>query len=197
MHQTVIGLEAKAQMEKAGEYPDIVIGCVGGGSNFAGIAFPFMKDRLEGKKLRFMAVEPESCPTMTGGKYEYDYGDQAETAPVVKMYTLGHKFIPSPIHAGGLRYHGMSPLVSLLANEGYLEAVAYPQIPVFDAGMQFARTEGIIPAPESAHAIKCAIDEALKCRESGESKNILFNLSGHGLLDLGGYAEYLEGKLAD
>lgn len=197
MHQTIVGLEAKAQMEKAGDYPDIIIGCVGGGSNFAGMAFPFMKDRLEGRSIEFLAVEPEACPTMTDGKYEYDFGDQAETAPIVKMYTLGHKFVPPPIHAGGLRYHGMSPLVSLLAKEGYVEGVAYPQTPVFEAGMLFARTEGIIPAPESSHAIKCAIDEALKCKQSGESKNILFNLSGHGLLDLWGYGEYLEGRLTD
>ena len=197
MHQTVVGLEAKAQMEKFGEYPDVVIGCVGGGSNFSGIAFPFMKDKLEGRDVRFIAVEATSCPTLTGGKYEYDYGDQAQTAPIVMMYTLGCNFVPSPIHAGGLRYHGDAPILSLLVHEGYMDAVAYPQVPVFEAAMMFSRTEGMIPAPESAHAIKCAIDEALKCRESGESKNILFNLSGHGLLDMYGYGEYLAGNLRD
>jgi tryptophan synthase beta chain len=197
MHQTVVGLEAKAQMEKFGEYPDVVIGCVGGGSNFSGISFPFVKDKLEGKKVRAVGVEPVSCPTLTKGKYEYDYGDEAELAPIVKMYTLGHKFVPSPIHAGGLRYHGDAPILSLLVNEGVIEAVAYPQTAVFEAAMIFARTEGLIIAPETSHAVKCAIDEALKCKESGESKNILFNLSGHGLLDLKGYDEYLAGKLVD
>jgi tryptophan synthase beta chain len=197
LHQTVVGLEAKAQMEKFGEYPDIVIGCVGGGSNFSGISFPFMKDKLDGKDVRFIAVEPTSCPTLTGGKYEYDYGDQAQTAPIVKMYTLGCNFIPSPIHAGGLRYHGAAPILSLLVHEGLMDAVAYPQVPVFEAAMLFSQTEGMISAPESAHAIRCAIDEALKCKQSGESKNILFNLSGHGLLDLWGYGEFIEGKLTD
>src|SRR5450759_2360073 len=197
MHQTVIGLEAKAQMEKIGEYPDMVIGCVGGGSNFAGVSFPFMKDKFEGKDIRMIAVEPTSCPTLTKGKYEYDFGDEAELAPVVMMYTLGHRFVPSPIHAGGLRYHGASPIVSKLVHEGYVEARAYPQTTVFDSAMLFARTEGTIIAPESSHALKAAIDEALQCKESGESKNILFNLSGHGLLDLGGYEEYIAGNLTD
>jgi tryptophan synthase beta chain len=197
MHQTVIGLEAKAQMEKIGEYPDVVIGCIGGGSNFAGTAFPFVKDKLEGKSVRAVAVEPTSCPTLTKGKYEYDYGDEAGLAPIVMMYTLGHKFVPSPIHAGGLRYHGDSPLVSKLVHDGFIEAVAYPQTQVFEAAMQFARTEGMIIAPETSHAVKCAIDEALKCKESGESRNILFNLSGHGLLDLKGYEEYIAGNLVD
>jgi len=197
MHQTVLGLEAKKQMEKFGEYPDVVIGCVGGGSNFSGIAFPFMKDKLEGKEIKVMAVEPTSCPTLTKGKYEYDFGDEAELAPLVMMYTLGHKFVPSPIHAGGLRYHGASPIVSKLVNEGYVEPVSYPQLAVFESAMLFARTEGMVIAPESAHAVKCAIDEALKCKESGESKNILFNLSGHGLLDLSGYEEYIAGNLKD
>lgn len=197
MHQTIIGLEAKAQMEKYGEYPDVVIGCVGGGSNFAGVSFPFMKDKFEGRDVRIIGVEPVSCPTLTKGKYEYDFGDEAELAPVVKMYTLGHKFIPSPIHAGGLRYHGDSPIVSKLVHEGYAEATAYPQTQIYEAAMLFARTESVIIAPESAHAVKCAMDEALKCRESGESKNILFNLSGHGLLDLGGYDEYISGNLVD
>lgn len=197
MHQTVLGLEAKKQMEKFGEYPDVVIGCVGGGSNFAGISFPFAKDKLEGKDIRLVAVEPSSCPTLTEGEYKYDFGDEAGLAPVAMMYTLGHKFVPSPIHAGGLRYHGASPIVSKLVNEGYVEAVAYPQTVVFDSAMLFARTEGMIIAPESSHAVKCVIDEALKCKESGESKNILFNLSGHGLLDLGGYEEYIAGNLTD
>ncbi len=197
LHQTVVGLEAKAQMEKIDEYPDVVIGCVGGGSNFSGLAFPFMKDKFEGKKVRAIAVEPVSCPTLTKGKYEYDFGDQAGTTPLLKMYTLGHKFIPSPIHAGGLRYHGDAPLLSLLVNEGYMEAVAYPQSEIFEAAMVFARTEGLIIAPETAHAVKCTIDEALKCRESGESKSLLFNLSGHGLLDLKGYEEYIAGNLVD
>ena len=197
MHQTVIGLEAKAQMEKIGEYPDMIIGCVGGGSNFAGVSFPFMKDKFDGKDIRMIAVEPTSCPTLTKGKYEYDFGDEAELAPVVMMYTLGHKFVPSPIHAGGLRYHGDSPLVSKLVHEGFVEARAYPQTIVYEAAMTFARTEGIIIAPESSHAVKAVIDEALACKESGESKNILFNLSGHGLLDLGGYEEYTAGNLTD
>ncbi len=197
LHQTIVGLEANKQMEKIGEYPDIIIGCVGGGSNFSGIVFPFMADKFGGKDLRAIAVEPVSCPTLTEGKYEYDFGDQAETTPLIKMYTLGHKFIPSPIHAGGLRYHGDAPILSLLVKEGYIEAVAYPQTKIFEAAVQFARIEGLVVAPETAHAVKCAIDEAIKCRESGESKTILFNLSGHGLLDLGGYQEFLDGKLID
>ncbi len=197
LHQTVIGLEAKKQMEKIGEYPDVIIGCVGGGSNFSGILFPFMADKFAGKKLKAIAVEPVSCPTLTRGKYEYDFGDQAETTPLIKMYTLGHNFIPSPIHAGGLRYHGDAPILSLLVKEGYIEAVAYPQTEVFDAGVKFAQAEGFVVAPETAHAVKCVIDEAIKCRESGESKTILFNLSGHGLLDLAGYQEFLDGKLTD
>ncbi len=197
MHQTIVGLEAKAQMEKIDEYPDVVIGCVGGGSNFSGMAFPFMKDKFDGKEVRFIAVEPVSCPTLTKGEYEYDFGDQAGTTPLFKMYTLGHKFIPSPIHAGGLRYHGDAPLLSQLVNEGYIEAMAYPQTEIFDAAMTFARTEGLIVAPETAHAVKCTIDEAMKCRESGESKSLLFNLSGHGLLDLKGYEEYIAGNLVD
>ena len=197
LHQTIVGLEAKAQMEKMGEYPDVVIGCVGGGSNFSGMSFPFMQDKLKGKDVRFISAEPVACPTLTKGKYEYDYGDEAATAPIVMMYTLGHKFIPSAIHAGGLRYHGDAPILSLLTHEGYMDAVAYPQTQIFDAAMTFARTEGMIIAPETAHAVKCVIDEALKCKESGESKNILFNLSGHGLLDLGGYGEYTAGNLVD
>jgi tryptophan synthase beta chain len=197
MHQTVLGLEAKKQMEKFGEYPDVVIGCVGGGSNFSGIAFPFLKDKFEGKDVRVMAVEPVSCPSLTKGKYEYDFGDEAGLAPLVKMCTLGHKFVPSPIHAGGLRYHGAAPIASMLVNQDYIEPVAYAQTEVFEAAMLFARTEGMIIAPETSHAVKCAVVEALKCKESGEAKNILFNLSGHGLLDLGGYEEFIAGNLKD
>ncbi|MBU1671449.1 MAG: TrpB-like pyridoxal phosphate-dependent enzyme [Actinobacteria bacterium] len=197
LHQTVIGIEAREQMAKIDAYPDIVIGCVGGGSNFSGMAFPFMKDKFAGKEVRAIAVEPTACPTLTKGKYEYDYGDQAEMAPIVKMYTLGHKFVPSPIHAGGLRYHGDAPILSLLVKEGLMDAVAYPQTAIFEAAMTFARTEGMIVAPETAHAVKCAIDEALRCKESGESKDILFNLSGHGLLDLKGYEEYIAGNMTD
>lgn len=199
MHQTVIGLEAQQQMEMADAYPDIVIACVGGGSNFAGLAFPFLADKLTGKapNLRVLAVEPTACPTLTKGQYAYDYGDTAMMAPLVKMHTLGHSFIPQSIHAGGLRYHGAAPLVSHLVEGGFIDAVAYPQNPVFAAAMQFARNEGIIPAPESAHAIRAAIDEALRCKEAGESRTILFNLSGHGYLDLAAYDRYLAGDLED
>lgn len=197
LHQTVIGLEAKKQMEKAGEYPDVIIGCVGGGSNFAGIAFPFMVDKLSGKnvKIRYVGVEPTSCPSLTKGEYRYDFGDTAQMTPLLKMKTLGADFIPSPIHAGGLRYHGMAPLISFLYNERFIEAVAYDQGPVFQAGVDFARCEGIIPAPESSHAIKATIDEALKAKKEGRKKVILFNLSGHGLLDLAGYDKFLHKKL--
>ncbi len=198
MHQTVIGEEAMKQMEMAGEYPDVVIGCVGGGSNFAGIALPFVRERLvNGKKTRFVAVEPEACPTLTRGPDAYDFGDTAGMAPIVKMYTLGHTFVPPAIHAGGLRYHGMAPIVSQLQRLGLQEARAYHQNPVFAAAVQFARTEGIVPAPESAHAIRAAIDEALACKESGESKVILFNLSGHGHFDMGSYDKYFAGELED
>jgi len=199
LHQTVIGQEAKLQMEKAGEYPDVVIGCVGGGSNMSGLAFPFIGDKLTGKhpKVRAVAVEPEACPTLTKGVYCYDYGDTAQLAPIAKMYTLGHGFVPAGIHAGGLRYHGDAPALCLLYNHGYLEAVAYHQNPVFQAAITFAQSEGIIPAPESAHAIKSAIDEAIKAKEAGEKRVILFNLSGHGFLDLTAYSDYLEGKLQD
>jgi tryptophan synthase beta chain len=199
MHQTVIGLEAKKQMEMAGEYPDVVIGCFGGGSNFAGMAFPFLMDKLSGKhkNLRALAVEPAACPSLTKGPYRYDYGDTAGTAPVAKMYTLGHTFMPPGIHAGGLRYHGAATTVSALMNEKLMEAVAYQQNPVFEAAVTFARSEGILPAPESAHAIRAAIDEALKARESGEKKVILCNLSGHGHFDLASYDDYLAGKLLD
>ena len=195
LHQTVVGLEAKKQMEKAGEYPDIVIGCVGGGSNFAGLAFPFMVDKLRGKKIRFIGVEPASCPSLTRGKYQYDFGDTANMTPLLKMHTLGSDFVPPPIHAGGLRYHGMAPLISFLYEEKIMEAIAYEQGTVFQAGLDFARCEGIIPAPESCHAIKSAIDEAIKAREERKKKVILFNLSGHGLLDLNDYDKFLHNKL--
>mgnify|MGYP005844157939 CR=1 FL=1 len=198
MHQTIIGLEAKKQFEKVGDYPDIVIGCIGGGSNYAGLAFPFMQDKLTGgKKTQFIAVEPESCPSVTRGKYAYDFGDTAEMTPLVMMYTLGHAFVPPPVHAGGLRYHGMAPLVSKLAKEGLMEARAVHQTKTFEAAVLFARTEGIISAPETSHAIRVAIDEALKCKESGEAKTIVFNHSGHGLLDLAAYERYLAGQLQD
>jgi tryptophan synthase beta chain len=196
MHQTVIGLEAIKQFDMAGEYPDIVIGCVGGGSNFAGFAFPFMHKRLtEGKNTRFIAVEPTACPTLTKGQYTFDYGDSAQMAPIVKMHTLGHDFMPAGIHAGGLRYHGMAPHVSALVDSGHIEAVALDQLDTFEAAAIFSRAEGIIPAPESAHAIRAAINEAVKCKEEGVSKVIAFNLSGHGLFDLGSYDEYLKGNL--
>jgi len=197
LHQTVIGLEAKKQLEIAGDYPDIVIACCGGGSNFAGIAFPFLFDKIHGKKVRAIAVEPTSCPTLTKGEFRYDFGDVAGLTPLMTMYTLGHDFVPSGIHAGGLRYHGDSPLVSQLYHDKLIEAKAYHQTAVFDAAMQFANTEAIIPAPESSHAIRAAIDEALICKEEGKQKTILFNLSGHGYLDLQAYADYREGKLID
>lgn len=198
LHQTIIGEEAKLQMEKAGNYPDIIVGCVGGGSNFSGLSFPFLEDKIKkSKNIRAIAVEPKSCPTLTRGLYRYDFGDTVGLTPLVKMYTLGHNFIPAPIHAGGLRYHGGAPLLCLLHNEKILEAVAYNQIEVFKAGLDFAHTEGILPAPESAHAIKCVFDEAMKCKEEGKAKVILFNLSGHGYFDLQAYDDYLQGKLTD
>ncbi len=199
MHQTIIGLEAKKQMEKLDAYPDVVIGCVGGGSNFAGIAFPFLMDKLQGKhkKVRAVAVEPTACPTLTKGHYAYDYGDTAGMAPVAKMYTLGHNFVPEGIHAGGLRYHGMSPIVSALYNQKLIEAKAYKQVPCFEAALMFAKSEGIIPAPESSHAIRAAIDEALDAKKCGEKRTILFNLSGHGHFDMTAYDNYLSGKLVD
>ncbi len=198
LHQTVVGEEALAQMAKAGEYPDVVIGCIGGGSNFSGLAFPFVRERLTaGRNTRFIAVEPEASPSVTRGEYTYDFGDTAQMTPLLKMYTLGHTFMPPAIHAGGLRYHGMAPLVSLLCEQGVIEAVAVHQVPTFAAAVQFARTEGIIPAPESAHAIRVAIDEALRCRESGERKTILFNLSGHGHFDMAAYEAYFSGRLQD
>jgi len=197
LHQTVIGLEAKKQMDKAGDYPDVVIGCVGGGSNFGGIAMPFIKDKLEGRALRAMAVEPTACPTLTKGIFAYDFGDTAELTPLLPMFTLGHKFMPAKIHAGGLRYHGDSPLLCELVRRGLIEARAYNQIEVFEAALAFARTEGILPAPETAHAIKAAIDEALEAKSAGEERVILFNFSGHGHFDLAAYDSYLRGELTD
>ncbi len=198
LHQTVVGQEALRQMEQAGDEPDIVIGCVGGGSNYAGLAFPFLRRKfVEGAKTRFIAVEPESCPSLTRGEYRYDFGDTAATTPLMKMHTLGHTFVPPGIHAGGLRYHAMAPLICQLHDLGAIEARAYHQTAVFDAAVQFARAEGIIPAPESAHAIRSAIDEALAAKEAGESKVVLFNLSGHGHFDLGAYDQYFAGELQD
>jgi tryptophan synthase beta chain len=197
LHQTVIGQEAKLQMEQAGEEPEVVIGCVGGGSNFGGIALPYVLDRIAGKGPRIVAVEPTACPSLTKGRFEYDYGDTAKLTPLVKMYTLGHDFIPPGIHAGGLRYHGASPLISHLVNMGHIEARAYTQLPVFESALQFARTEGILPAPESSHAIRAAVDEALSAREEGRARTILFCLSGHGHFDLAAYENYLGGKLVD
>lgn len=195
LHQTVIGLEAKRQMENEGVYPDVVVGCCGGGSNLAGISFPFLADALSGKRksLRVVAVEPTACPTLTQGEYRYDSGDTAGMTPMLKMYTVGNDFVPSPIHAGGLRYHGDAPLISFLYHKNLIEAAAYDQYDVFSAAHAFAKTEGIIPAPESAHAIKHAIVEALRAKDEGRSRVILFNLSGHGLLDLGAYEEFLHG----
>jgi tryptophan synthase beta chain len=198
LHQTVIGQEAIAQMGMAGEAPDVVIGCAGGGSNFSGIAFPFLRDRLRGtSSTRFIAVEPASCPSLTQGEYRYDFGDTAGTTPLLKMHTLGNDFRPAPIHAGGLRYHGMAPMVSHLYDQGFLEARAYPQNACFEAAVQFIRTEGIVPAPESSHAIRAAIDEALAAREAGEERVILFNLSGHGFFDMAAYDAYLAGSLVE
>jgi tryptophan synthase beta chain len=197
LHQTIVGLETKKQFEKIGEFPDILIGCVGGGSNFGGFAFPFIPDKMKNKYMRIIAVEPIACPSLTKGPFAYDYGDTAKTGPIAKMYTLGHDFIPPRIHAGGLRYHGMAPLVSLLYNEKLIEAVAVHQKTVFDAGAIFAKTEGIIPAPETNHAIRIAIDEALECKRTGEKKIIAFNFSGHGHFDLSSYEAYMDGKLVD
>jgi len=193
IHQSVIGLEAKKQLAMVGETPDIVIGCCGGGSNFAGIAAPFVPDKLEGKKIRLIGVEPASCPTLTKGIYAYDFGDVSSMTPLLYMYTLGHDFMPPGIHAGGLRYHGMSPIVSAMLREKIMEARAVNQLECFEAGVLFAQTEGIIPAPESCHAIRAAIDEAMV--DPKEPKTILFNLSGHGLLDLSSYDKYFSGDL--
>jgi tryptophan synthase beta chain len=197
LHQTVIGQEAKAQMAIAGDYPDVVIACCGGGSNFAGLSFPFIADRAAGKKVRCMAVEPASCPTLTKGVYAFDYGDTAKMAPIAMMYTLGHDFMPPGIHAGGLRYHGESPLVSQLCHAGEIEAKSYSQNACFEAAVLFARSEGIVPAPESSHAIRAAIDEAVLAKEEGKEKTILFGLSGHGQVDMGAYDAYLSGALED
>ncbi|HZD70117.1 MAG TPA: TrpB-like pyridoxal phosphate-dependent enzyme, partial [Actinomycetes bacterium] len=198
LHQTVIGLELKAQLDRAGVQPDVMVGCVGGGSNFGGFAFPLLADRIAGKvATRFVAAEPTAAPTLTKGRFEYDVGDQAGMTPLMQMYTLGADFVPAPIHAGGLRYHGDSPLVSLLVKEGLVEAVAYPQSKVFEAAVQFARTEGTLPAPEPAHAIRAVIDEALRCKEEGAQETIVFNLCGHGHFDLKAYDDYLAGSLLD
>jgi tryptophan synthase beta chain len=197
LHQTVIGLEARKQFEKINEYPDIIVGCCGGGSNFAGTTFPFFADKAGGRQVRLIAVEPESCPTLTRGHYEYDAGDAAGLTPLMLMYTLGRNFVPPRIHAGGLRYHGDSPLVSQLHHEGLVEAIAVSQQATFEAGLQFARAEGIIPAPETNHAIRSVIDEALLCKQTGERKIIFFTLSGHGHFDMGAYEAYLAGQLED
>lgn len=198
MHQTVIGEEALAQMAMAGDYPDIIVGCTGGGSNFAGIAFPFLREKLRGtRNVRVIAVEPAACPSITRGIYAYDFGDSGQLAPLVKMHTLGHSFIPPGMHAGGLRYHGMAPLVSHLRELGQIEARAEPQMRCFEAGLMFARAEGIIPAPEANHAVRGAIDEALRCREEGTARSILFNLCGHGHFDMQAYIDYNAGKLHD
>jgi len=198
MHQTVVGQEAIKQMEQAGEEPDVIIGCIGGGSNFAGLAFPFVRRKIvEKKPYRIVAVEPSACASLTKGELRYDFGDTAQTTPLLWMYTLGHDFIPPKIHAGGLRYHGMAPTVSHLYDLGLIDAVAYAQSKVFEAAVTFARTEGIIPAPETAHAVRAVVDEALKARQEGRKKVILFNLSGHGLLDLASYEAYLSGNLRD
>lgn len=198
LHQTVIGEEALKQMEMADEYPDVVIGCVGGGSNFSGIAYPFLKENLlNGRQTRLLAVEPNAAPSLTKGVYAFDYGDTARMAPIVKMHTLGHDFVPAPIHAGGLRYHGMAPSLCALYDAGYVDAVAVPQLGTFEAAVMFSRTEGIIPAPESAHAIRAAIDEALAAKDTGEKRVILFNLSGHGNFDMTAYQSYLDGELED
>ena len=198
LHQTVVGQEALAQMDMAGDYPDVVIACTGGGSNFAGLAFPFLGAQLRGgKKVRIVAVEPAACPSLTRGTYAYDFGDTAGLTPLTKMHTLGSTFIPPGFHAGGLRYHGMSPLVSHIKQLGLIEAVAYEQIACFEAGVTFARAEGLVPAPESNHAVKGAIVEALKCKAEGKSRTILFNLSGHGHFDMQAYLDYFAGKLKD
>ncbi|MDE6871326.1 MAG: TrpB-like pyridoxal phosphate-dependent enzyme [Bacteroidales bacterium] len=198
LHQTIIGLEAEKQMEMAGEYPDVVIACFGGGSNFGGISFPFMRHNiLDGKKTRFIAAEPASCPKLTKGKFEYDFGDETGYTPLLPMFTLGHKFSPANIHAGGLRYHGAGVIVSQLLKDGYMEATDIEQLDSFKAGCLFAKAEGIVPAPESCHAIAATINEAMKCKESGESKVLLFNLSGHGLMDMSAYDQYLAGDLVN
>lgn len=198
LHQSIIGLETKAAMDMYDEYPDIVIGCAGGGSNLGGFIAPYMKDKIEGKSdIRFIAVEPASCPSLTRGKYAYDFGDTGKMTPLMKMYTLGCEFIPSSNHAGGLRYHGMASVLSKLYHDGYMDAVSVKQTEIFDAAVTFSRCEGLLPAPESSHAIKAAMDEALKCKETGEEKTILFNLTGTGYFDLSGYDSYLRGEMQD
>ncbi len=197
LHQTIVGLETKKQLALAEEVPDVLIGCVGGGSNFAGFCFPFVPDKLGGRDLRIIAVEPTACPTLTRGLYAYDFGDTSRLTPLIMMYTLGHSFVPPGIHAGGLRYHGDAPLLCLLVHEKVIEARAYAQNPVFEAAQLFAKTEGIIPAPETAHAIKAAVDEAVRCREANDPKCIVFNFSGHGHFDLAAYDAFLEGNLED
>jgi tryptophan synthase beta chain len=199
LHQTVVGLEAKAQMEMAGEQPDVVVGCVGGGSNYAGLSYPFMADRLDGSApdRRFLATEPAACPTLTKGEFRYDFADTGQMTPLVPMYTLGHTFVPAPVHAGGLRYHGDAPSISLLVRHGHMEAVAYTQNEVFDAAVRFAQTQGIVPAPESAHAVKGVIDEAIAARDAGQERVILLGLSGHGHFDMQAYDDYLNGRLPE
>ncbi|OPY60727.1 MAG: Tryptophan synthase beta chain [Syntrophorhabdus sp. PtaU1.Bin002] len=197
MHQTIIGLEAEKQLKMVGDYPDVVIGCAGGGSNFAGLSFPFIRDKIYGKNVRIVASEPTSCPTLTKGPYVYDFGDTAQMTPLLPMYSIGHEFVPAPIHAGGLRYHGMAPLVSRLCMDGLIEARSYNQLETFGAGITFARTEGFIPAPETNHAIACVIEEAKRAKEEGKEKVILMNWSGHGIIDLPSYDAYMSGKLED
>ncbi|MEA3428133.1 MAG: TrpB-like pyridoxal phosphate-dependent enzyme [Thermodesulfobacteriota bacterium] len=197
MHQTIIGLEAKKQLKKVGDYPDVVIGCAGGGSNFAGLSLPFVSDKLNGKEIEIYPVEPSACPTITRAPFVYDHGDTAGYTPLIPMHSLGHNFVPAPIHAGGLRYHGMAPIVSQLVSEGIMEPKAVTQLDAYKAGVLFARTEGMIPAPETNHAIACVIDEANKAKEEGKEKVILFNWSGHGLLDLGAYDKYFSGEMKD
>lgn len=197
LHQSVIGLEAQKQLASVGKYPDVVIGCAGGGSNFAGISFPFLRDKINGKEIRVIASEPTSCPSLTKGRYVYDFGDTAGMTPLLPMYSVGHDFVPAPIHAGGLRYHGMAPLVSRVFADGLIEATSYNQIETFSAGLIFAKTEGFIPAPETNHAIACAIYEAKKAKEEGKEKVILFNFSGQGTIDLPSYDAFMSGKLED
>ncbi len=197
LHQTIVGLEAEKQFELIGDFPDVVIGCCGGGSNYAGLAFPFVRHRLQGKEIRFIPTEPHACPTMNRGQYRYDFGDTSMLTPLIKMHTLGHTFVPPGIHAGGLRYHGMAAMVSMCIDLGIMEPVAFHQVECFEAAQQFCATEGIIPAPETAHAIRAAINEAIRCREEGKEECIVFNFSGHGLCDLGAYDRYLAGDLED
>jgi len=197
LHQTIIGLEAQKQFDSIGEYPDVVIGCVGGGSNFAGIAFPFLRDKIHGKDVEVLAVEPKACPTLTRAPFGYDFGDTAQTTPLLPMFSLGHNYMPPPIHAGGLRYHGAAPLVSKVVADGLVQAKSYDQLQTYESGVTWARVQGMVVAPETTHAVAAVIEEAKKAREEGKEKNILFNLSGHGLMDLSGYEAYLGGRLTD